>query len=213
MGHFMQRTARVDGHARVRKSTEQPHPEHQRIEEHREGSENHDRGDSDGGLVTLALHDRFGAQHGRRAADGAARRGHQRRIAVDLQETAQQDSPENGDRHDDQIDGDGRNADSRHFGQRQAESVQDDAPAQQLLGAELDAGDPRFGQFVAKAVGVEHTQHDAHDQRTERQSFYDGKAGDVEGRERKQRDQQNSVQGVRPVTFFQHMLVFLKWSL
>ena len=51
----MQRTARVDGHARVRKSIEQPHPEHQRIEEHREGSENHDRGDGDGGLVTLSL--------------------------------------------------------------------------------------------------------------------------------------------------------------
>ena len=93
--------------------------------------------------------------------------------------------------------------------QRQAEPVEDDAPAQHLLRAEPDARDPGFGQPVAQAVGVEHAQHDADDQGAEREPSDNGDFGDVKCRERKQRDQENSVQGVRPVTFFQHILAIL----
>lgn len=148
-------------------------------------------------------------QHSRRAADGAARRSHQRRVAIDLQQAAQQNAPQNGDRHDDQVHDDGRHAHGRHLGQRQAEPVEDDAPAQHLLRAEPDARDPGFGQPVAQAVGVEHAQHDADDQGAEREPSDNGDFGDVKCRERKQRDQENSVQGVRPVTFFQHILAIL----
>ena len=210
MGHLVQRTARIDGHARVREPVKHPRAVHQGIEEHREGAENHDRGDGDGGLVPLAFHDRLSTQYGRRAADGTARRGHQRRVAVDLQQASQQDAAQDRDRHDDQVDRDGRDADSRHLGERQAEPVEDDAPAQHLLGTEPDAGHPRFGQFVAQAVGIEHAQHDADDQRAERKFLYEGEPGDVECREREQDDQQNPVQGIRPVTFFQHILRVFK---
>ena len=155
-----------------------------------------------------ALHHRLGPQHSRRAADGAARRSHQRRVAIDLQQAAQQNAPQNGDRHDDQVHDDGRHAHGRHLGQRQAEPVEDNAPAQHLLGTEPDAGHPRFGQFVAQAVGIEHAQHDADDQRAERKFLYEGEPGDVECREREQDDQQNPVQGIRPITFFQISFVF-----
>ena len=206
MGHFVKRAARIDGHARVRQGVEHPRAVHQGIEEHREGAENHDRGDGDGGLVPLAFHDRLSTQYGRRAADGTARRGHQRRVAVDLQQASQQDAAQDRDRHDDQVDRDGRYADSRHLGERQAEPVEDNAPAQHLLGTEPDAGHPRFGQLVAQAVGIEHAQHDTDDQRTERKPPDDGEFGDVERREREQRDQKNSVERIRPVAFFQHIL-------
>ena len=189
MGHLVERAARIDGHAGIGQSVEHARAVHDGVEEHREGSEDDDRGDGDGG-----------------SADGAARRGHQRRIAVHLQQAAQQDAAQNGDHDDDQIDGDGRDADCRHLGQRQAESVEDDAPAEHLFRAEPDARDPCFGQFVAQAVGIEHAQHDADDQRTERKPSDDGEFGDVERREREQRDQKNSVERIRPVAFFQHIL-------
>ena len=207
MSHFVQRAARIDGHAGIGQSVEHARTVHDGIEEHREGSEDNDRGDGDGGLVAFAFHDRLGAQDGRRSADGAARRGHQRRIAVHLQQASQQDAAQNGDHDDDQVDSDGRDADCRHLGQRQAESVKDDAPAEHLFRTEPDARDPRFGQFVAQAVGIEHAQHDADDQRAERKPPDDGNFGDVECRERKQRDQKNSVERIRPVAFFQHILI------
>ena len=167
MGHLVERAARIDGHAGIGQSVEHARAVHDRVEEHREGSEDDDRGDGDGGFVALAPDDRLGAQHGGGSADGAARRGHQRRIAVHLQQAAQQDAAQNGDHDDDQIDGDGRDADCRHLGQRQAESVEDDAPAEHLFRTEPDARNPCFGQFVAQAVGIEHAQHDTDDQRTE----------------------------------------------
>ena len=208
VGHLVERAARVDRHARVREPVEQPRAVHDRVEEHRERAEDHDRRDGDGGLVPFAPDYRLGAQHGRGAADGAARGGHQRRVGVDAQQAAQRYAAQDGHRHDNQVDGQRRESDGRHLGQRQSESVEDDAPAENLLRAELDARDPRLGQFVAQAVGIEHAEDDADDQRAEREPSDEGDFGDVERREREECDQQDAVKGVCPVAFFQHAITF-----
>ena len=66
--------------------------------------------------------------------------------------------------------------------------------------------------MIAEAVGIEHTQQDAHDQRAERQAFDEFETGDVEGREREERDQQDSVQDIASFFGEYHRSVFTFYS-
>ena len=130
-----------------------------------------------------AFHHGLCAEHGGRAANGTAGRGHQRGFAVDFKQFAEQYAEENGACHDDGIYGNGGQSYFCHLLKRQFEAVKHYARAQHSFRAELDARHPRLGQFVAQRVGVEHTEDNADNQRTERQVFYELELGDVESRE------------------------------
>ena len=83
--------------------------------------------------------------------------------------------------HDDEVGRDGRKADGHDLLERELEAIEDYAGAQDLFGAELDARHPCLGQLVAQAVGVEHSQDDADNQRAERELLHEVEFCDVEG--------------------------------
>ena len=76
----------------------------------------------------------------------------------------------------------------------QAEAVQDDSQTQYLLRAELYARHPGLRKIVPQRIGIEHTQHDAHNQRTEGKPLYKFEIRDVKRRTRKKRYQQHPMQ-------------------
>ena len=191
----MQCGSRKQAHL-FRRQVQHSGPEQGRIEEHGERPEDNDGGDGHGRLVRLAFHDGFRPQHGGGSANGTADGGQQGRIPVHLQQAAQSRAQQNGEGHDDRVNEQGGASDVDHALERQLESVQDDARSQNLLGAELNAGDPRFRQMVAQAVGVNHPQHDADDQRAEGKVLHPLEIRNVTGGKGEENDQQNAVQGI-----------------
>ena len=164
--HFVQRGAGVKPHLFGRE-VEDTGPVQSRIDEHRQRAENDDGGYRHGRLVRFALDDRFGPQHGRRPANRAPRGRQQREVAVHLQQPSDEQTQKDRGRHDDADYQQSGQADGDHALEREPEAVQDDAGAQDLLGAELYAGYPGGGQTVAQTVGVQHTEYDADNERTE----------------------------------------------
>ena len=75
-----------------------------------------------------------------------------------------------------------------------AETVENDAEAQELFRAELDAGHPCFGQIVAERIGVKHTQDNADNHRAERNFLKELGFAYVESGAREEADQQHSVE-------------------
>ena len=96
MGNFVQRTAGINGHLRIRKSGQHARTIHDRIKEHGNRTEDYHRGHGNGRFVSLALDDRFCAQHGSRPANGTTGRSNQGRIPVHFQQTSQQNTQEDG---------------------------------------------------------------------------------------------------------------------
>mgnify|MGYP000658148526 CR=1 FL=1 len=131
--------------------------------------------------MRLTLDDRFGTQYGSRTANGATRRGHQGGVGVNAQQLAGNVAYEQGAANDDGVNQYGRQSDFGYLLEGKAETVEHDTRAQNLFGAELDAGHPGFGNEVAEAVGVKHTQNDTHNERAQRQAFYPLEAADVAG--------------------------------
>lgn len=164
------------------------------VDEHGECAEDNDGGDGDGCLVGLGLYGRLGAEHGGGAADAAADGGEQGDVAVHLHPFAHVDAADDGDGDDDGVNEDAGHTHGGDVLECEAEAVEDDAQAQQFLGAELDAGDPCLGEVVAQGVGVEHTQHDAYDHRAEGEFFENLGAADVEGGATEEGDQQDAVE-------------------
>lgn len=188
----MQGGTGVDGHL-LSREVEDAGTVENGVKKHRERTEDDYRRHGDGGLVRGTFHNGLGSQYGGCSADGATGRYHERGFLVHFQQSPGHDAQEQGDEDDDDIDDDGRKADGKHLLERETESVENDTRAQNLLGAELDAGNPGLGNVVAQAVGVEHTQNDTYDEGTERQVFYPLEFADVKGRERKQSDEENAM--------------------
>ncbi len=153
----------------------------------------------------FAAHHALGAEHGRRTADRTARGGHQRRVGIHLHQAPQRHAQQQRRHHHDRIDRNGRQTDGRHLGERKPETVEHDTQPQQLLRTEPDARHPRLGQVVAQAVGIDHTEQDTHDQRTEREFAHEVEFGDVERRKREKSNEQNAVQHIAPLFVDYHI--------
>ena len=154
----------------------------------------------------LTPDNRFGSQNSCRTADGAAGRGHEGCLAIHLQQFSQEQSQPQRSGNDDGIGGDGGQSYGGHFLKSQFETVQHHTRAENGFGAELDARHPCLGQPVAQGVGIEHSQDDTDDERTEGQIAYKVELGNVEGREGEQDDEKDAVHHLSFV-FFEHILL------
>ena len=90
----------------------------------------------------------FGSQYCCRTANGTSRSGHERSVLVHFQGTSQPYAQSDGASHDEGINEDGGKPYRYYLRKGQAKTVKHDAGTQDLLGAELDARYPRFGQPV-----------------------------------------------------------------
>ncbi|MPM84805.1 hypothetical protein SDC9_131881 [bioreactor metagenome] len=139
-----------------------------RVEEDADGAEYHDRGHRHCDLICACLDDRLGAQHGRRAADGAARADQHDLLAVHAQPArADEHGEHEGAADDDGVDRHTRQADMRNVGRGQAETVEHDAQAQQGLLGVADARARRWGQAAIDRVAQHHADHDGQREHTE----------------------------------------------
>ena len=76
---------------------------------------------------------------------------------------------------------------------------------QQLFRTEQDARHPRFGQMVAQAVGIEHSEQNAQNERAERETACRLRVGQIERCAREKCDEQDAVEDVS-VFFREHSL-------
>ena len=95
--------------------------------------------------MAFALDHRLGTEYGGCTTDGTAGRGNQGGVLVYLQQLAQEDAQEDGAANDDAVYHNGRETYGSYVGQRQTETVEHDAGAQNLLRAELDTRYPCLG--------------------------------------------------------------------
>ena len=193
MGHLMKGGACIDAHLHIGQA-EQTGIVQRGIDEHGYRPENHDSGNGHSGLVRLRLHYGFRPEHCRRSADGAAGGRKEGKILVHLENTAEKNTEENGDGDDDEVDDDGGEPYLDNALKSQAEAVQDDSQTQYLLRAELYARHPGLRKIVPQRIGIEHTQHDAHNQRTEGKLLDKFKISNVKRRTREKRYQQHPMQ-------------------
>ena len=181
VGHFVERTAHIYGHAHIAQSFHPAHAVGDGIEEHTQGAEDDNGAHGHGCFVRFAAHHWFGAEHCSGSANCATRACHERGLTVQFKGLAQEDAEQDGAHHNNSIHDDSVHAYFSHLLEGEAETVEDYARTQHGLRAELDAWHPRLGQLIAQAVGIEHTQDDADNQRTKAERLDKLKACNIEG--------------------------------
>ena len=193
MGHLMKGGACIDAHLHIGQA-EQTGIVQSRIDEHGYRTENHDSGNGHGGLVRLRLHDRFCPEHSSGPANGTARGSEQGKVLVHLEKTAEKNAEKNGDGDDDKVNDDGGKPHLNHALKSQPEAVKDDSQTQNLFRTELNPRHPGLRKIVPQRIGIEHSQNDAHNQRTEGKLLDKFKISNVKRRTRKKRYQQHPMQ-------------------
>ncbi len=169
--------------------------EQHRVKEHREGTEQHHAAHRHCALMRLGLQRRLEREHGRRAADRAARRRQQRRVAVELHDFHPGPRADHQRAHDDQhrLSETGQ-ADLGDFLQADAQPEKCHGNAQELACREVDAGRPAFGHAVTQRIAVNGAGHDTDDQRAQTQAS-DGRDRSDAGHGRgEQCNEQNAVE-------------------
>ena len=177
-----------------------------RVEEHREGAEDHDGGHGHSRFVRLRAKGGFGAKHGRSSADARPDRRQKRDVAVHLEPFAHHDAAQDCHSHDDAVDRDARKSHFDHLLECQPEAVEDDAQTQHALRAILDSRCPRLRKMVAEGVGINHTEDDADDQRREGDGFQKLSFSDEEGGAGEERHEEHAVKNAR-FSFLNHVFV------
>ena len=132
-----------------------------RVQEHAHGAEHHHGGDGHGHILGVALGHRGRGQHGRCATDGAARTDQQAGAPVQAQQAlAQQAGQAEGAGQHQGIQRNAAPADLGDVLEGQAQAVQHDAGAQQLLFGQAHAGATGGGQARVDGVAQQQAQHD-----------------------------------------------------
>lgn len=164
------------------------------VDEHGQRAEEYDGGDGHGALVGFAFDDGFCSEHGCSTADGAADGGEQGCLAIHAQQTPDAAADEQGEDDDGDINGNGGPADVGDVAEGDAEAVEDDARAQNLLGAEADAGVPFRRHLSPQGVGEDHADDDADDERAESQLLDPAEVCQIAGGAREEDDEQDARQ-------------------
>ena len=195
MRHFMKGGSGKKPHL-FRRQIQYSGPVQGWIQKHGERAEDDHGGNGHSGFVRFAFDDGFRPQNGCCPANGTADGGQQGRVPVHFQQAPQPGSQKNGESDHNKVERQGGAADVDDTLKSQFESVQDNACSQNLLGAELNAGNPCFRKVVAQAVGVKHSQHNADDQRAEGKMFHPFKIRNVKSGKGKQNNKQDAVEGI-----------------
>lgn len=128
----------------------------QRVQEHRQGAEQHHAADGHGALVRGTAQCRLEGQHGGGTADGAASGGQQGGIAVQLEQFhAAPQADQQGAGHHQQRHDKARPADFGNFLQADPQAKEGHGDAQQAAGRKVDAGCPAGRYTIAQGIAVE----------------------------------------------------------
>ena len=165
--HFVHAGADVDAKGRV--GNRPPlRRVHVGVEEDADGAVDDDGGDGDDDVVRFCPHHGSGGDDGGGAADAAARAHQPDGVAFDVQPAdANPAGEEEGGGEHDGVGEDAVHADGGNLRECQAETVEDDAKAQQLPFAEDDAFVAMRGDARVEGIADEHADEDGERQHTE----------------------------------------------
>ncbi|MNM26111.1 hypothetical protein D3C81_365710 [compost metagenome] len=165
------------------------------VEEHRQGAEQHHATNRHGAFVWGTAQGRFEGQNRGGAADGAAGRGQQGGIAVQLEQLhAAPQADQQGAGHHQQRHDEPGPADFGNFLQAYPQAEEGHGNAQQAAGGKVDTRRPASRYAVTQRIAVKRTGDDTDDQRADTQVGDGGQGGQLGDRKREQRDEQDAIE-------------------
>ena len=204
--HLMDCRSGEDSHL-VCRQLEHSCPIKDRIEEHRQRTENNHRRHSHSRLIRLRTNSSVHAQNRCRTADSTPAGCQQGNTPVHPQQLPQHDAQQNrpGDNH--RIDDDSRKTYCRHILECKPESIKNDSETQHTLSTESYTRHPGLRKIVAETVRIEHTQYDSHNHRAQRESLHPIHVADVESCTGEQSNQQYTMQHTAPLFCQFHVIL------
>ena len=141
---------------------------HRRVEEDGDGTEDHHRGDCDGHFTGFGFDHRLAGEHSRRAADAAAGADQPAGVLIEPKHfLAQEAGDEKGAGERQNVNQNTAHADVGNLGERQAEAVEDDPQAQQMLFGEDHPAVAGLPDFRIDRVTDDHPEQDSEGQGAE----------------------------------------------